>query len=93
MPKTERELRVERLSRGRLRAVKGQISPEVDGVWLECDEEGNRGGLEPWMVEHVRLMVKSLADYRDLDLGYDGETGGEAIALAIQRILKEAQGG
>lgn len=101
MPKTERELRVERLSRGRLRAVKGQISPEVDGVWLEC-KEGNCGGLERWMEE---WMTERFAECMATGCRHDDENrreladqywerAKEALKIrdAIARIFQEAEG-
>ena len=64
-----------------------------NGVFLPISEDGSVGGLEEWMVRHVRLMQKSLGEYRDLDLGYQGEDGAEDIATAISAIIQAAKGG
>ena len=92
MPKTERELRV-------MGTPSYQFADKDDWkegrvVFLECDEEGNCGGLEGWMVEYMRQGESNVPErFRDENGWIQYGDVEEHIASAIAGILKEAQGG
>ena len=62
------------------------------GVWLESDEEGTVGGLEPWMGEWLKNRDHNTLPDRVLQWHTPDIQADALIRSAISRILKEAQG-
>ena len=85
---TERELRVRKMPARSVREG-------VDGVYLECNDEGNRvGPFDEQMVEDLDgalFVLRELVSQKASALVDEGRLA--RISYAIQRILKEAEDG
>lgn len=92
MPKTERELRVVGTPSYQFADAKNWKEGHI--VMLESDDEGNVGGLDAQMLEDLDgalFILRELVSQEASVLVDEGRLA--RISYAIQRILREAQGG